>query len=87
MKRYYLHLEKDGVRILEDDEGEELQDFCAARADARTTAGELLALAVKEGGSLERGVVVLEDEQGRELYRLPLAKVRRTSTTPRKVTS
>jgi hypothetical protein len=76
MKRYHLHLEKGGVRILDDHEGVELQNFSAARADARATAGELLALASNHGRSLDGGVMVLADGRGRELYRLPLSKVR-----------
>jgi hypothetical protein len=76
--RCHLHLEKAGVRILDDHEGVELRNFSAARADARATAGELLALAGNLGRSLDGGVMVLADGRGRELYRLPLSKVQGT---------
>jgi hypothetical protein len=73
MPYYYLHLELISGLILEDEEGEEQPNSEAARLEALGTARELLAAAIMSGRELESQAVLVTDDRGCEVARVPLA--------------
>jgi hypothetical protein len=74
MPRYFFHLERPN-RIT-DDTGEEFPSVEDAARHAQLVASEVGKNSRKK--SSVRGVIVMEDEQGRELLTVPL----RTFTPP-----
>src|SRR4051794_6741995 len=83
MRRYFLHLKKIGGCILYDEEGYELRDLEAARAEALEAARELLASAIKAGWDLDTQAIIIVDAEGRELDEVPLMTVLPKSFRPR----
>jgi hypothetical protein len=75
MERYFLHLKKAGVGILEDEEGSDLPDLQAARDEALRAARDIVADAIKAGSDLNTEAVIVANGQGRELDRVPLTAV------------
>ena len=65
MPRYFFTAEGDG-HFSEDEEGEHLPDDAAAREAAEQTAKDLVA------SSLKAFFVVVRDESGQELFRVPI---------------
>lgn len=68
MPRYFLHL-RDGGETKRDEEGDQLSDVEAARAEALDSAREMWAEAIREGNGRDYldAVFVITDQQGREL--------------------
>ena len=66
MPRYFFHL-RDGFDLDEDDEGVELPDFEAARAEAFATVAELRD-ELRDAGNIE---LEIADETGRRLLTVP----------------
>lgn len=73
MTRYYFHL-RDGRDILLDDEGVELADLAAARAQALRSARSILAAEVIEGKVPLYLRIDVEDGAGAIVHRLPFAE-------------
>ena len=63
MARYFFHI-KDGAALIRDDEGCDLPTPEAALLQARLSARELWADAIKSGKSLGADAVVIADEHG-----------------------
>jgi hypothetical protein len=72
MGRYFLHLEEVGGHIIKDREGLELLNLRAAQEEALEAARGLLADAIKSGADLDAEAVIVTDDQGHELDRVPL---------------
>jgi hypothetical protein len=72
MERYFLHIEKVGGRILEDEEGSELQ---AAHEEASKDARDLLGRAIAEGRELDTVAIIVTNDQGQDLDRVLLTAV------------
>jgi hypothetical protein len=66
---------KERVKLFEDKEGLELPSLDAARQEARKTARELLAEAIKAAKAQVPEALVIADQDGRTLEVLPLASV------------
>jgi hypothetical protein len=66
MPRYFFHI-RDGFDLDEDDEGVELPDFEAARAEALATVDELRD-ELADAGDIE---LEIADETGRRLLSVP----------------
>jgi hypothetical protein len=66
MPRYYFHI-RDGFDLDEDDEGVELPDIDAARAEALATVEELRD-ELQDAGNIE---LEIADESGRRLLSVP----------------
>ncbi len=73
MPRFYRHMQH-GDQLIEDPEGIELPDLDAARADALRGVRGLLAEAIQKGtDGLLDDAVIITDEAGRELMRIPFS--------------
>jgi hypothetical protein len=75
MERYFLHLKKASVGILEDEEGSELPNIQAAHDEALSGARDILADAIRAGSDLRTEAVIIADDRGHELDRVPLMDV------------
>ncbi|HEY0113160.1 MAG TPA: hypothetical protein VGB59_08395 [Allosphingosinicella sp.] len=76
MPRYYFHLQReDGA--LTDEEGMKLPDAEAAWYQAVRSARELIRAELTLGGQWERQAIVIADEGGAPVERLPLSDVAR----------
>jgi hypothetical protein len=75
MERYFLHIEKVGGRILEDEEGSELRDLQAAHEEASKDARDLLGRAIAEGRELDTVAIIVTNDQGQDLDRVLLTAV------------
>lgn len=73
MPRFYFNLHDDVVAI--DDEGRELADVRAARAEAVKAARELICEQVQEGRLDLRHRIEVEDEDRRPVLTLPFSAV------------
>jgi uncharacterized protein YfcZ (UPF0381/DUF406 family) len=69
MPRYYFNI-RDGYVVDEDDEGVELPDFEAARAEALATVEELRD-ELADAGNIE---LEITDETGRRLLTVPFSR-------------
>jgi hypothetical protein len=74
MGRFYFHL-RHGDELISDEEGRDLPDVSDALREALLAARELLAEAIRAGNDQIPDVVVIADEAGREVDRIPLAGV------------
>ena len=72
--RFYFHF-KNGENLETDDEGADLPHLSAAVREAELGAREILADAIRAGKSDVPEALVIADENGRELFSLPLAAV------------
>ncbi len=68
MPYYFLHV-RDGDHLTKDDEGEDLPDLKAARAEALEIAREMWAEVLREGEDRDYldAVILITDRQNREL--------------------
>ncbi len=73
MPRYFFHVE-DEQGWIKDEEGLELPDLAAAVKEADGTAIDLAKAAIQEGQPVDGRTVVVFDEQGRPIYRLPVKR-------------
>ena len=74
MPRFYRHMQH-GDQLIEDPEGIELPDLDAARTDALRGVRGLLAEAIQKGtDDLLEDVVIITDEAGQELMRIPFSE-------------
>ncbi len=75
MPYYFLHV-RDGDHLTKDDEGEDLPDLKAARAEALEIAREMWAEALREGSARDYldAVVIIADRKGRELMTVSFAE-------------
>ena len=71
MPRYFFHI-RDGFDLDEDDEGVELPDIEAARAEALATVEELRN-ELRDAGNIE---LEIADESGRRLLSVPFRNQR-----------
>ena len=85
MGRYYFHLKRVDQRILWDEEGSELPDLEAARAEALQAARALVADAILMGCDVETQAILVMDEQGQELNHIPLRMVMPKSLLSRRL--
>jgi hypothetical protein len=74
MGRFYFHMQERG-QVFADEEGIELSGVDAAKQEALRGARELLADAIRFGKPDVPEAVVIADEAGRQLVRLPLAAI------------
>ena len=70
MPRFYFHV-RDGFEVDEDDEGVELPDFEAARAEALATVEELREELAGDAAGIE---LEITDDTGRRLLTVPFAR-------------
>ena len=70
MPRFYFHLHECGT-VTEDEEGRPLADLAAARAIARAEARQVMSAEVGEGRLCLSCVVIIADEAGVEVGRMP----------------
>jgi hypothetical protein len=73
MARFYFHI-RGGAHLINDEEGIELLSPDHARAQALSTARELVADAIKAGRDLIFDAVVIADEQGNEITSVPITE-------------
>jgi hypothetical protein len=72
MPRYFFHLKSDGQTV-EDDEGVELQDLSAARAEALAVVRDLLTPSQSDHPARWLGSTIeVADEAGQPLLQLPI---------------
>ena len=83
MTRYYFHLRSGDILTL-DDEDAEFADYAAALREMTLAARELLADAVRKGKPHRVDALVIADGSGRELGRVPLAKLLGKAHMPQK---
>ncbi len=76
MAHFFFHI-KEGDHLIEDEEGIDLPDASAARAEALQAARELWADAIKAGKELSAEAFVIVDERGR-----PVASVSFSEALP-----
>lgn len=62
---------RDGATLVRDDEGSELADLNAARAEALSVAGEMLANRIKAGRMLGYRMFEIADNTGSILITVP----------------
>jgi hypothetical protein len=74
MARYLFHLHECGT-VLDDEEGSELTDIEAARAHAVQAARDVMCAEVKAGRLCFGCCIVIEDERGTEVGRVPFRDV------------
>ena len=67
MPCFYFHMH-DGLERIEDEEGSELPDIEAARAEALESARQLWAAAILSGRNLSRHRFEIADEQGNVVH-------------------
>ena len=63
MPRYFFHV-REGSVLSRDEEGQELADAEAARAEAVSSAREILGETLLHGGSLNHRTIEIADETG-----------------------
>jgi hypothetical protein len=63
MPRYFLHI-RDGDRYIADDEGSDLPDLDAARAEAVLGAREIMAEKLRAGEVLNGETIEITDAEG-----------------------
>lgn len=74
MSRFYFHI-RLGDQIVIDQEGSDLPDTAAARAEALASARQILADAIRSGSEAVPEAFVIADSEGRELETVPFAVV------------
>jgi uncharacterized protein DUF6894 len=74
LPRYYLHI-RSGDQTALDDEGTDLPDLQAARADALVAARELFAAGIKSARDPLPKSIVIADKAGKELGEVRLKDV------------
>jgi hypothetical protein len=74
MGHFYFHL-RAGDQLIPDVQGQDLPDVSAARREAKLSAREILAGAIRSGQAMVPDAFVISDEAGRVLYTVPLAEV------------
>ena len=62
---------RDGAKLVRDDEGSELRDLNAARAEALLAAGEILADRIKAGRTIGHRSFEIVDNAGVVLITVP----------------
>ena len=72
--RYFLHLHECGT-VVTDQEGDEFADLAAVQAEATKAARELMAAEVAKGQLCLGCCIVIEDESGGEVGRVPFRDV------------
>jgi len=71
MSRYYFHIRHGGA-FIPDDEGMELKDFQAARAELLASAADLAMAEMRAGRSIGNQTIEIEDAAGRLLDAVPV---------------
>ncbi len=71
MPHFYFHI-RDGERIIADEEGLDLEDFDAARLEARAGALSMLQDAIANGDDISHQVVEVTDTDGLVIWMFPL---------------
>ena len=66
MPRYFLHI-RDGDELIPDEEGTELPDLDAAKAEAIAGARDILAEKLRSGERLDGEVIEIADEAGNRI--------------------
>jgi hypothetical protein len=74
MPRFYFHI-RDGATLISDEEGMELADVAAAADEARASARDLIAAALKTHRGIDGQAVDVTDELGRILITLNVRDV------------
>ncbi len=65
MPRYFLHVKSDGSDLLQDPDGQELDDLAAAKQEAIEAARELMAEDLRNGQALGLDrIMLIADEAG-----------------------
>lgn len=72
--QYFFHIRAGAARIL-DEEGLELSDIAAARAEMRASAKDLALAAVRAGAGVDARILELEDERGNVIETLPIRAI------------
>ncbi len=72
MPRYFFHI-CDGSGVTDDEEGLELPDADAARTEALRGARALMADEIQHGVLTLASFIDVEDEEGRQLFRISFA--------------
>jgi len=71
MSRYYFHL-RQGTELHADEEGAELPDLAAARAEALNGLRSLLGEAMRFGDDVKIEALIIADEEGQQLAAIPV---------------
>jgi hypothetical protein len=71
--RYYFHI-RDGWNVIPDEEGMELSDIYAARAEAYASADDLAREALRDGTRIGAWAIVIADQSGKILGRVKVMK-------------
>lgn len=80
MARFYFHVRDEG-RLLEDTEGEELENLAAVRIQAAESAREILSEAALSGEALNLNrQIEVTDEQGKTVLTVHVGHVVGTDT-------
>ena len=74
MPIFYFHIQKPGEQLIKDDEGIELENHDAVRAEAIHAARDLIAEAAKLGTDARRNCFVITDQQGSEVMSVQFAE-------------
>ena len=74
MARFYFHI-REGVDLIEDDEGTDLPSIDRAREQAIGSARELFADAIKSGRELRVDAIVIADEDGNQVATVAITDV------------
>jgi hypothetical protein len=72
--QYFFHIRADNVRI-PDEEGMELPNISAARAEMRASAMDLAMAAIRIGAGVDARALELEDKCGNIIETLPIRGV------------
>ena len=80
MPIFYFHIQKPGEQLIKDDEGIELENHDAVRAEAIQAARELIAEATKLGTEARQNCFVITDHQGSEVMSVQFAEAIQRST-------
>lgn len=72
MARYYFHI-RDGDKLIEDLEGQDVGDEEAIRAEALASAREMLAESIRLGKSMEHRIFEITDADGRQVTTVPFS--------------
>ena len=75
MPRYYFHVRDEDGDISRDEEGQDLPDLEAARAEAVSTNREMLGERLLHGGSLNHRRIEIADESGNVLLEMEASDV------------
>lgn len=72
--QFFVHIRTGNTRI-PDEEGIELHDIVAARAELRASAMDLATAAIRGGAGVDARILELEDEDGNVLETLPIRAI------------